>query len=147
MFFAGSHCTFTKAKKLQYSEKIGSGKTTLLKLMIGFYTPSSGSVLINGVDSRQLDPVDLRRNIGYIAQDDILFNGTVRQNIMMSAPWANEKTFLEACQLAGVDQFISESPEGYDMMVGERGAFLSGGQRQSISAARAFLNRPRFTIV
>lgn len=131
-----------EGEKVAVLGRIGSGKTTLLKLMIGFYTPISGSVLINGVDSRQLDPVDLRRNIGYIAQDDILFNGTVRQNIMMSAPWASEKNFLESCQLAGVDQFISEAPEGYDMMVGERGAYLSGGQRQAISAARAFLNRP-----
>ncbi len=131
-----------EGEKVGILGRIGSGKSTLLKMMLGFYSPIEGSVLLNGVDTRQLDPVDLRRNIGYIGQDDILFNTTVRENIMMAAPWASEKAFLEACQLAGVDSFIAETSQGYDLVVGERGGFLSGGQRQAINAARAFLNKP-----
>lgn len=131
-----------EGEKVAILGRIGSGKSTLLKLMLGFYYPIEGSVLINGIDSRQIDPVDLRRNIGYIGQDETLFNGTVRENIMMAAPWASEKTFLEACQLAGVDTFTSETPQGYDLNVGERGNWISGGQRQAICAARAFINKP-----
>lgn len=119
--------------------KIGSGKTTIEKLILGLYQPDSGSILIDDIDISQIDPADLRTNISYVSQDIILANGTVKENIAYKAPYATGEEILEAAKLAGVDEFIRQNPQGYDMEVGERGANLSGGQRQSIAIARAFL--------
>ena len=122
--------------------RIGSGKTTIEKLMLGLYTPQQGALLFDGTDSRQLDPADLRSNIGCVPQDVFLFQGTIRENITLGAPHVDDEAVLRAAALSGVEDFVSRHPMGYDMNVGERGEFLSGGQRQSIALARAMLLNP-----
>ena len=122
--------------------RIGSGKTTLEKLMLGLYQPTEGSILVDGVDIRQLDPIDLRRAIGHVPQDPMLFYGTLKHNLMIGAPYATEADMLYAARIAGVDEFAAEHPKGYDMAIGERGESLSGGQRQSIAVARALIQSP-----
>ncbi len=120
----------------------GSGKTTLEKMIAGLYEPTSGTVLIDGIDIRQLDPAELRRNIGYVSQDVNLFFGSLRDNIAMSAPNATDEAILDAVRLSGLTEFVNLHPMGLAMPVGEHGQLLSGGQRQSVSVARALLNDP-----
>lgn len=127
--------------------RIGSGKTTIEKLVLGLYEPEKGAVLIDGTDLRQLDPADLRRNVGCVAQDVFLFHGSVRENITMGAPFADDAAVLRAAEIAGVDDFVSRHPMGYDMPVGERGELLSGGQRQAIAIARALLLDPPIVVL
>jgi ATP-binding cassette subfamily C protein LapB len=127
--------------------RVGSGKSTVAKLILGLYQPGSGAILIDGTDTRQIDPVDLRRSIGYVQQDVFLFRGSVRDNITAAAPHADDAQVLHAARLAGVDDFVSRHPLGYDLPVGERGEGLSGGQRQAIALARAILLNPNIVIL
>ena len=120
--------------------RIGSGKTTVERLILGLYQASDGSVLIDGIDSRQIDPAELRRNIGYVPQDVTLFYGTLRENIVMPAPMADDETVLRAVNASGLNRFIDSHPRGLSMQVGERGESLSGGQRQSVAIARAVIH-------
>ena len=120
--------------------RVGSGKTTLQKLILGLYQPSEGAVLIDGIDVRQLDPADLRRNVGYVSQDVTLFYGTLRENIAFGLPYADDSAVVAAAETAGLADFINRHPRGFDMQVGERGEMLSGGQRQSVGIARAVLH-------
>ena len=122
--------------------RIGSGKSTVEKLVLGLYQPSSGSILIDGVDINQIDPAVLRRNIGYVPQDVVLFYGTVKENIMFSAPYADDAAMLHAAEIAGVTEFVHPSAQGFDLRIGERGEGLSGGQRQTVAVARALLLDP-----
>jgi len=122
--------------------RIGSGKTTIEKLVLGLYHPDEGSVLVDGIDTRQIDPGELRRAIGFVPQDALLFYGSLRQNIAMGAPFADDRMILAAAELAGVSEFANAHPRGFDMLIGERGESLSGGQRQAVSIARALLNDP-----
>lgn len=119
--------------------RVGSGKTTIEKLILGFYKPDTGSVLIDGIDITQLDPASLRHNINYVPQEVTLFSGDVRENIAYKAPYIEDDKILHAAKLAGVDDFIKTHPSGYGLMVNEGGTSLSGGQRQSIGVARALL--------
>jgi ATP-binding cassette subfamily C protein LapB len=127
--------------------RIGSGKSTIERLILGLYAPTTGSILIDGTDSRQLDPADLRRNIGYVPQDTFLFYGSVKENIMLGMPHANDREVLHAASIAGVTDFVDKHPSGFDMQVGERGEMLSGGQRQSIAVARALLRDPPILVM
>jgi len=127
--------------------RIGSGKSTLWKLIMGLYDPDDGAVMMDGTDVRQIDPADLRRNVGCVPQDVYLFFGSVKDNIAFSAPFADDAMILRAARLAGVEEFVSKNPAGYDMEVGERGQSLSGGQRQSIAVARALLLDPPILIM
>jgi ATP-binding cassette subfamily C protein LapB len=122
--------------------RIGSGKTTIEKLIGGFYEPQEGTILVDGTDIRQIDPVDLRRNIGCVLQEVQLFAGTARENIVLSQPHADDQDVLRAARMSGADDWISRHPQGYDLPVGERGQFLSGGQRQTVAIARAVLPDP-----
>ncbi|HET6467368.1 MAG TPA: type I secretion system permease/ATPase [Geminicoccaceae bacterium] len=127
--------------------RIGSGKTTIEKLILGLYAPDTGSILIDGTDIRQIDPADLRRNIGCVPQDVVLFSGTLRDNITLGAPHADDAAMLRAADLAGVGEFASRHPLGYDMNVGEHGGALSGGQRQAVAVARALLADPPILVL
>jgi len=119
--------------------RIGSGKSTIQKLLLGLYETDSGQILIDGIDIQQIDPADLRKNIGYVSQDIMLFRGTVKDNITYRATHANDSDMIRASNISGASEFIKKHPRGYEMPVGERGQGLSGGQRQSIGIARAFL--------
>jgi ATP-binding cassette subfamily C protein LapB len=127
--------------------RIGSGKTTIEKLVLSLYEPNQGAVLIDGTDLRQIDPADLRRNIGSVLQDVILFHGSVRDNITLGAPFVDDRTVLRAARIAGVEDFIARHPSGFDLNVGERGDQLSGGQRQAIALARALLLDPPILVL
>lgn len=122
--------------------RVGSGKTTLHKLMLGLFQPTEGAVFLDGVDLRQLDPADLRRNVGYVEQDTLLFYGSLRENIALRAPYADDVAIVTAAEIGGLGDFVNRHPQGFDMVIGERGSSLSGGQRQGVAIARAVLLDP-----
>lgn len=126
---------------------VGSGKTTIERLLINLYQPSSGSVQIDGTDVRQIDPGDLRRNVGAVQQSPQLFFGSVRQNITMGHETAPDRAVLRAAEMSGVTEFLRDSAAGLDTQVGERGEALSGGQRQAVAIARALLYDPPILIL
>ena len=122
--------------------KMGSGKSTFTRLLAGIYEPEEGSVLIDGVDVRQIEKSDLRRNIGITLQESWLFAGSIRDNILMGSFEYDDDHLIKICKIAGVDDFVAAHPKGYDMIVKERGAGLSGGQKQAINLARSLLHEP-----
>ncbi|HEX6827828.1 MAG TPA: ATP-binding cassette domain-containing protein, partial [Burkholderiales bacterium] len=121
--------------------------STLSKLILGLYYPDEGNLLVDGADIQQVDPVDLRRHVAYVPQDVRLFYGTVRSNIAMGHPHADDAAILRAAQLAGVDRIVARHPMGFDMPVGEHGQGLSGGQRQAIATARAVVGEPAVLVL
>jgi ATP-binding cassette, subfamily C, bacterial LapB len=127
--------------------RMGSGKSTIHKLILGLYQPTEGAVLIDGIDARQIDPAELRRAIGYVQQDTHLFYGTMRENISMTFPHADDVAVLEAAHAGGIDEFINANPKGFDLQVGERGETLSGGQRQGVGIARALIAKPNILLL
>lgn len=129
-------------EKVAILGRVGSGKTTLSRLILGLYRPTQGAVLVDGIDARQVDPADLRRNIGAVLQDVWLMSGTVRQNIVLGADEASDAEVLRVAAVAGVTDFTDRHPEGFGLRLRERGEGLSGGQRQAITIARALLPDP-----
>ena len=127
--------------------RIGSGKSTIERMILGLYEPDSGSIHIGSADIRQLDPADLRRNIGYVPQDTYLFYGSVKDNIMMGAPHTDESAVHKSAEIAGITGFVDRHPSGFDLQVGERGEQLSGGQRQGVAVARALLRDPPILVM
>ena len=125
----------------------GSGKTTIAGLATAFLNPSSGQVLIDGVDLSKVDLRSFRSQLGVVLQDDFLYEGTIRENILFPRPEATEKELLEAVEGAYVNEFTDRFDDGLDTLIGERGVKLSGGQRQRISIARALLARPKIVIL
>ncbi len=119
--------------------RVGSGKTTINRLIAGLYQAQEGAVRIDGIDMRQLDPGDLRHNIAYVSQDNQLLFGSIRDNLTMGIPHADDEAIVRAATLSGVADFVNRHPLGFDMPVGEHGNMLSGGQRQAVSLARALV--------
>ena len=123
--------------------RIGSGKTTVGRMLVGFYDPSEGHILVDGVNIRQYDPADLRAGIGFVLQDTDLFLGKLRDNITLGKPNASDEEVLAAARLSGVETFMAGHPLGYDMPIAEGGRSLSGGQKQAIGLARVLIRRPK----
>lgn len=128
--------------RIAFLGRIGSGKSTIERLALGLYEPTEGSVLYDNLDMRQIDPSDLRENIGYVPQDIYLFFGTLRENITFGSLDIDEERFLRAAEISGVMDFVSRHPAGFDMPISEGGSNLSGGQRQAIAVARALVRNP-----
>ena len=138
--------TIKQGEKVAILGKIGSGKSTLGKLLLNLYTPTSGSVLIDYTDIRQIDPVDLRRSIGCVPQEPFLFMGTIKENITIGEQYVSDEEVIAASKAAGVHEFLGRHESGYDLLVGERGEGLSGGERQSVTLARALISKPNIML-
>ncbi len=134
-------------QKVAIVGRMGSGKSTMSRLISGLIEPSEGAVLIDGVDLRQIDKSDVRRNIGVMLQETWLFSGSVKENLQMGFYEYDDAHILNIAKVSGVDDFVASHPQGYDMELKERGEGLSGGQRQSINLARALLHNPNLLIL
>ena len=134
-------------ERVAFVGKIGSGKSTLLRMIAGLFQPIEGQVKIDGIDIRQIDPVDFRNQIGYVTQDLRLFRGTLRENIFLGRPAATVDAFMEVVALTGLDKIADSHPMGYDMPIGSMGLGLSGGQRQLVALARALVTRPKILLM
>ncbi|MGB1262441.1 MAG: type I secretion system permease/ATPase [Cognaticolwellia sp.] len=150
---ADSSSLASMSVKIKQGERIaivghnGSGKTTLAKLLLGLYQPTKGSIQFDGLNHQQIHPSDLRRNVGYLPQDIVLFHGTIRDNILFGTRQVTEYQLIRAVQLSGVSVFTDHNSQGLDQQVGESGSALSRGQRQSIVLARAILNSPQILLL
>jgi len=138
----GINLVIRPGEKVGIIGRSGSGKSSLAKLIVGLYQADAGSLLVDGIDVRQLDVSDVRYNIGYVPQDIQLFAGTLRDNLISGARYVEDELVLQAAELAGVHEFARLHPNGYELQVGERGQNLSGGQRQNVALARALLLDP-----
>ncbi|QBR84349.1 type I secretion system permease/ATPase [Legionella israelensis] len=134
-------------EKIAIIGRVGSGKSTIARLIVKLYEPTEGVIYMDGTDYRQLNPDDLRQQIGYVSQDVTLFYGTIKENISVGAPFIEDKSLLKAAEIAGVTEFTKHHPQGFDRQVGEKGNELSGGQRQAIAMARALLLKPNLLVL
>jgi ATP-binding cassette subfamily B protein len=137
---------FPAGKTVAIIGESGSGKSTLLKLLMGFYTPTAGRILIDGVDIRDFAVASLRSRIGLVSQEPFIFNGTLRDNIALGWPGATQAEITQAARAARLETVIAGLPERYETVIGERGANLSGGQRQRLAIARALVRQPDLLI-
>lgn len=144
---SGLNLSVKPGERIGIIGRIGSGKTTLGRLIGRLFLPTSGELLIDGIDVRQYHPSEVRAAVGIVAQAGDLFSGTVKDNLLMARPDATDEEIIDAAKAAGVDDFVSRHPRGYDMNVGERGTNLSGGQRQAVAIARLLLTRPKIVFM
>jgi len=129
-------------EKVAILGRVGSGKSTLQKLAMGLFQPSSGSIMIDGIDLRQLDPGEFRSRVGYVPQDVTLFYGSLRDNLTLSNTDVSDRALVRAAEIANLSEFINRHPQGFDMLIAERGDNLSGGQRKCVALARALIHEP-----
>jgi ATP-binding cassette subfamily B protein len=136
-----------KGQRVGFAGPSGCGKTTLVKLILKFYLPENGSVLIDGYDTRDIDAIALRSRIGYVPQDIYIYSGTIAENIALHCPEAPLEDIMSAAKKAGADEFISNLPDRYNTRLSERGSTISGGERQRIALARALMGNPDIMIL
>ena len=127
--------------------RIGSGKSTVLRLMAGLYQPTSGMVEVDGLDLRQIDPADYRGRVGFVSQEPRLFNGSLRDNVVMGRPGVDAARLTEVARITGLDRVVAGHPQGWELPVGEMGGLLSGGQRQLVALARCLVTRPQILLM
>jgi len=137
----------TPGEKIAIIGRNGSGKSTLAKLLLGLYKPKQGSIRYDGLHQGQIHPSDLRRNIGYLPQDIVLFHGSIKDNILFGTKQVTEYQLMRAVQLSGVNLFTDMESQGLELQVGEGGLSLSRGQRQAVALARAILNDPQMLLL
>lgn len=143
----GLNFTVKPGERIGIIGRIGSGKTTMGRLVGRLFLPTSGELLLDGIDIRQYHPSEVRAAVGIVAQAGDLFSGTIKENLLMACPEATDEQIIDAAKAAGVDDFVSRHPRGYDMSVGERGTNLSGGQRQTVAIARLLLTKPKIVFL
>lgn len=138
---------FAPGERVAILGRIGSGKSTILRLLAGLYQPSEGQVEVDGIDLRQVDPADYRAQVGFVAQDPRLFNGTLRDNVLLDRPAADPARLAEVAQLTGLARLVAAHPQGWELPVGQAGSLLSGGQRQLVALARCLITRPKMLLM
>ena len=143
----GMNLRINPGEKVAFIGRIGSGKSTVLKLLLNLYQPEKGTVMVDNIPVSHVDPHNLRRQIGYVPQDVVLFHGDIRENILMGATDISDAELLEAIHIACLEPTLAQLPEGLSTQVGERGERLSGGQRQAIGIARALVRKPRLLLM
>ncbi len=143
----GMNLRINPGEKLAFIGRIGSGKSTVLKLLLNLYQPEKGTVMVDNIPVSHVDPHNLRRQIGYVPQDVVLFHGDIRENILMGATDISDADLLEAIHIACLEPTLAQLPDGLNTQVGERGERLSGGQRQAIGIARALVRKPKLLLM
>lgn len=143
----GVNLRFEPGERVAIIGRIGSGKSTALRVLAGLYEPTQGLVEVDGIDLRQLDPADFRAQIGFVSQEPRLFNGTLRENVVLGRPNIDAAALAEAARLTGLDRVVESHPLGWERPVGEMGTLLSGGQRQLVALARCLVTRPRILLM
>lgn len=138
---------FRAGERVALLGRIGSGKSTVLRLLAGLYQPTQGMVEVDGIDLRQIDPADYRSKVGFVAQDPKLFNGTLRENVLLDRASADPGRLAEVAALTGLDRLVASHPMGWELPVGESGNLLSGGQRQLVALARCLVTRPQILLM
>jgi len=136
-----------KGKMIAFVGKSGAGKSTMIDMLMGFHQPEKGEVTVDGINLFEYDLCSYRKRLGYVPQESLLFNMSIRENLLWASPGATLKSIEEACQQAYADEFIASMPKGYDTITGDRGVRLSGGQIQRLALARAFLRKPDILIL
>ena len=143
----GVNLRFQAGERVAILGRIGSGKSTILRLIAGLYRPTDGTVEVDGIDLRQLDPGDFRMRVGYVPQDSRLFNGTLRDNVLLGRAGADAARLAEVARLTGLSRLVEGHPLGWDLPVGESGGLLSGGQRQLVALARSLITAPKLLLM
>jgi ATP-binding cassette subfamily C protein LapB len=138
---------FEPGEKVAILGRIGSGKSTVLRLLAGLYRPTEGQVESDGIDLRQIDPTDFRARVGYVPQDPRLFNGTLRDNVLLGRAAADAARLAEVAKLTGLARVADAHPQGWDLPVGDSGGLLSGGQRQLVALTRCLITQPQIVLM
>jgi ATP-binding cassette, subfamily C, bacterial LapB len=143
----GVHLRLAPGERVAILGRIGSGKSTVLRLLAGLYEPCEGFVEVDGIDLRQIDPADFRARVGFVGQEPRLFNGTLRDNVLLDRASADPGRLADAARLTGLDRVVAAHPLGWELPVGESGGLLSGGQRQLVALTRCLVTRPRILLM
>jgi ATP-binding cassette subfamily B protein len=143
---SGVKFTLSKGETVAFVGPSGAGKTTLVKLLVGLYRPQQGTIRYNGIDSEQIDPDELRSQIGFVTQDTQLFSGSIRENLLFVRPDATDAECLDVLHRAAADSLLARADKGLDTLIGEGGVKVSGGEKQRLSIARALLRKPRLLV-